>query len=110
MVLQPSDCRQYRFGLDLGHARGVPALQAAEGGRENLVRSARKRAGLYRLHDAGGIGMSGNDVADVLRRRTVAFTEFDGRLETTPLIRKLTRGRFALEDYRAFLINLRQQV
>ena len=54
--------------------------------------------------------MSGNDVADVLRRLTVVFTEFDGRLEGTPLIRKLTRGRFALEDYRAFLINLRHQV
>ena len=54
--------------------------------------------------------MSGNDVADVLRRLTVVFTEFDGRLDATPLIRKLTRGRFALEDYRAFLVNLRQQV
>jgi len=54
--------------------------------------------------------MSGNDVADVLRRLTVVFTEFDGRLGATPLIRKLTRGRFALEDYRAFLVNLRQQV
>jgi 3-oxoacyl-[acyl-carrier-protein] synthase-3 len=54
--------------------------------------------------------MSGNDVADVLRRLTIVFTEFDGRLETTPLIRKLTRGRFALTDYQAFLINLRQQV
>jgi len=54
--------------------------------------------------------MSGNDVADVLRRLTVVFTEFDGRLDATPLIRKLSRGRFALEDYRAFLVNLRQQV
>jgi len=54
--------------------------------------------------------MSGNDVADVLRRLTVVFTEFDGRLDSTPLIRKLTRRRFALEDYRAFLVNLRQQV
>jgi len=54
--------------------------------------------------------MSGNGVADVLRRLTVTFTEFDGRLDATPLIRKLTRGRFGLEDYRAFLANLRQQV
>ncbi len=49
-------------------------------------------------------------VSDVLRRLTVVFTEFEGRLEQTPLIRKLTRGRFTLEDYRAFLVNLRQQV
>lgn len=54
--------------------------------------------------------MSGCDVADVLRRLTVVFTGFEGRLEATPLIRKLTRGRFELDDYRAFLINLRQQV
>ena len=33
-------------------------------------------------------------VADVLRRLTVTFTEFEGRLEQTPLVRKLTRGRF----------------
>lgn len=49
-------------------------------------------------------------VSDVLRRLTVVFTEFEGRLEQTPLIRKLTRGRFSLEDYHAFLIGLRQQV
>jgi heme oxygenase-like protein len=49
-------------------------------------------------------------VGDVLRKLAVAWTEFEGRLEATPLIRKLTRGRFELDDYRAFLINLRQQV
>lgn len=46
----------------------------------------------------------------VLRKLTVAWTEFEGRLEATPLIRKLNRGHLTLEDYRAFLINLRQQV
>jgi hypothetical protein len=40
----------------------------------------------------------------------VVFTDFEQRLEETPLIRKLTRGRFELADYHAFLINLRQQV
>lgn len=49
-------------------------------------------------------------VSDILRQLTVVFTEFEGRLEQTPLIRKLTRGRFSLEDYHAFLIGLRQQV
>jgi 3-oxoacyl-[acyl-carrier-protein] synthase-3 len=48
--------------------------------------------------------------ADVLRRLSVVFTDFEGRLEQTPLIRKLTRGRFETADYRAFLIGLRQQV
>ena len=51
-----------------------------------------------------------SDVAETLRRLTIAFTEFEGRLEQTPLIRKLTRGRFELEDYQAFLVQLRQQV
>lgn len=49
-------------------------------------------------------------VSDVLRKLTVVFTEFEGRLEQTPLIRKLTRGRFELADYQAFLVQLRQQV
>jgi hypothetical protein len=45
-----------------------------------------------------------------LRKLAVAWADFEGRLEATPLIRKLTRGRFELADYKAFLINLRQQV
>jgi 3-oxoacyl-[acyl-carrier-protein] synthase-3 len=50
------------------------------------------------------------DVAAVLRRLAIVFTSFEGRLEAAPLIRKLTRGRFELADYRAFLVGLRQQV
>jgi len=49
-------------------------------------------------------------VSDVLRKLTIVFTEFEGRLEQTPLIRKLTLGRFELADYQAFLLQLRQQV
>jgi len=51
-----------------------------------------------------------SEVADVLRRLTVVFTDFEQRLEQTPLIRKLTRGRFELADYHGFLASLRQQV
>jgi hypothetical protein len=50
------------------------------------------------------------EVASVLRRLAIVWTSFEGRLEATPLIRKLTRGRFELADYHAFLIQLRQQV
>ncbi len=49
-------------------------------------------------------------VAETLRRLAIVFTGFEGRLEQTPLIRKLSRGRFELDDYRAFLVGLRQQV
>ena len=48
--------------------------------------------------------------ADVLRKLTVVFADFERRLEQTPVIRKLTRGRFTIEDYRAFLLQWRQQV
>jgi hypothetical protein len=51
-----------------------------------------------------------DSVSDVLRKLTIVFTGFEGRLEQTPLIRKLSRGRFELADYQAFLIQLRQQV
>ncbi|WP_337187698.1 iron-containing redox enzyme family protein [Phenylobacterium sp.] len=72
------------------------------------MRGARKRPGVRGLHAAGG--RMSDDVADVLRRLAVVFADFEGRLEATPLIRRLTRGRFTLDDYRAFLIGLRQQV
>jgi len=49
-------------------------------------------------------------VAEVMRKLTVVWTGFEARLEATPLIRRLTRGRFELEDYHAFLIQLHQQV
>ena len=55
-------------------------------------------------------GKTASEVSDVLRRLAVVFAEFEGRLEATPLIRRLTRGRFTVEDYRAFLMSLRQQV
>lgn len=54
--------------------------------------------------------MNNDAVADVLRKLTIVFTEFEGRLEQTPLIRKLSKGRFELADYQAFLIQIRQQV
>lgn len=49
-------------------------------------------------------------VADTLRRLAIVWAQFEARLEATPLIKKLTRGRFELGDYHAFLIQLRQQV
>lgn len=55
-------------------------------------------------------GENDSVVADTLRKLAVVFADFEQRLEATPLIRRLTRGRFELSDYHAFLINLRQQV
>jgi 3-oxoacyl-[acyl-carrier-protein] synthase-3 len=60
--------------------------------------------------DDGQSNAQNNAVADVLRKLAVVWTDFEGLLQATPLIRKLTRGRFELADYQAFLVNLRQQV
>jgi 3-oxoacyl-[acyl-carrier-protein] synthase-3 len=51
-----------------------------------------------------------NASAEVLRRLAVVWIGFEARLQATPLIRKLTRGRFELGHYHAFLVQLRQQV
>jgi 3-oxoacyl-[acyl-carrier-protein] synthase-3 len=48
--------------------------------------------------------------SDVLRKLTIVFTAFEQRLETVPLLRKLSRGKFTLGDYQALLVGLRQQV
>jgi len=49
-------------------------------------------------------------VQSVLRKLAIVWTEFEGDLESTALIRRLNRRQLRLEDYQAFLINLRQQV
>jgi 3-oxoacyl-[acyl-carrier-protein] synthase-3 len=49
-------------------------------------------------------------VTEVMRRLAVVWADFEARLEATPLIRKLTRGRFEQSDYHALLVQLRQQV
>jgi len=49
-------------------------------------------------------------ISQVLRKLALVWTDFEARLAATPLLRKLTRGRFDREEYRAFLVQLRQQV
>lgn len=49
-------------------------------------------------------------IQSTLRKLAIAWTEFEGRLEQTALIRKLNRGTLTLAEYRRFLLNLRQQV
>lgn len=61
---------------------------------------------------APSVAESGNEAraAVVLRKLAVVWADFESRLEATPLIQKLNRGRFSLADYQAFLVQLRQQV
>jgi 3-oxoacyl-[acyl-carrier-protein] synthase III len=45
-----------------------------------------------------------------LRELLVVWLEFERRLEKVPLIRRLEKGTFTLEDYKTLLVNLRAQV
>jgi 3-oxoacyl-[acyl-carrier-protein] synthase-3 len=60
--------------------------------------------------DVGADAALETELAGVLRKLAIVWTGFEARLEATPLIRRLTRGRFELADYHAFLVQLRQQV
>ncbi|HMV50577.1 MAG TPA: 3-oxoacyl-[acyl-carrier-protein] synthase III C-terminal domain-containing protein [Blastocatellia bacterium] len=44
------------------------------------------------------------------RQLTQVWVEFETRLNQVPIIDKMNRGKLRVEDYRALLINLRQQV
>lgn len=48
--------------------------------------------------------------ADLLRRLALVWLEFERKLRSVPIVRKLHRGEFTLEDYQALLRNLRPQV
>lgn len=48
--------------------------------------------------------------AELLRQLTLVWLDFERQLQTVPIIRKLNRGDFTIEDYQALLRNLRPQV
>ena len=48
--------------------------------------------------------------ADLLRRLMLVWLEFQRRLQSVPIVRRLHGGDFTLDDYRALLRNLRPQV
>ncbi|MFN7112735.1 MAG: iron-containing redox enzyme family protein [Alphaproteobacteria bacterium] len=50
------------------------------------------------------------DSEAVMRGLMIVWSDFDTAIETVPLIDKLRRGKFREEDYKALLINHRQQV
>jgi 3-oxoacyl-[acyl-carrier-protein] synthase-3 len=54
---------------------------------------------------------SNDPLAEALvRDLALVWFEFEDRLQRVPIVKKLYDGRFTLEDYRALLFNLRQQV
>jgi 3-oxoacyl-[acyl-carrier-protein] synthase-3 len=48
--------------------------------------------------------------ADLLRQLALVWLEFERKLRSVPIVRKLHRGEITLEDYKALLRNLRPQV
>ncbi len=48
--------------------------------------------------------------AKLLQQLTLVWLEFERKLRSVPIIRKLHRGEFTLKDYKALLRNLRPQV
>lgn len=49
-------------------------------------------------------------VERTMRGLAIAWTDFETRLERVPIVDRLNRGALRLEDYKALLRNLRQQV
>ena len=49
-------------------------------------------------------------VQSVLQDLLLVWSDFDTRLDCVPILDKLNRGKFRLDDYRLLLLNLRQQV
>jgi 3-oxoacyl-[acyl-carrier-protein] synthase-3 len=47
---------------------------------------------------------------ELIRELALVWFEFEDRLQRVPIVKKLYEGRFTVEDYRALLFNLRQQV
>jgi 3-oxoacyl-[acyl-carrier-protein] synthase III len=48
--------------------------------------------------------------ADLLRQLALVWLEFERKIRSVPIVRRLDRGEFDLDDYRALLRNLRPQV
>jgi len=77
---------------------------ARESAKRQVARSSAPEAALERQGP-------GEDLkASLVRQLTQVWTEFEADLNRVPLIEKLNRGKLRLEDYRALLLNLRQQV
>ncbi len=56
------------------------------------------------------LNTNNSTAAELLKELTSVWLEFDRRLHSVSIVRKLERGEFTLEDYKALLRNLRPQV
>jgi 3-oxoacyl-[acyl-carrier-protein] synthase-3 len=87
---------------------GYMLLKVVEGTK--APRARRERAAMPRT-EPPQLKSTDNALAQsLLRSLATVWFDFEERLRSVPLVAKLYEGRFTLEDYRALLFNLRQQV
>lgn len=65
---------------------------------------------MYECINAGGSCMTVKNKEYVMRHLVKTWTEFDNNLNVIPVIDKINRGKFRIEDYKLWLLNHRQQV
>jgi 3-oxoacyl-[acyl-carrier-protein] synthase-3 len=51
-----------------------------------------------------------NTTGEVLRNLLIVWADFEAKLNTVPILKKLQNNRFTIEDYKELLVNHRQQV
>jgi 3-oxoacyl-[acyl-carrier-protein] synthase III len=61
-------------------------------------------------HNPSPTTQSQTPAAYLMHHLALVWLEFERKLQSIPIIRKLNRGEFTIEDYQAFLTNLRPQV
>lgn len=62
------------------------------------------------LPDSAETASAETTSAVLLRQLMLTWLDFERQLQTVPIVRRLNRGEFSLEDYKALLRNLRPQV
>jgi 3-oxoacyl-[acyl-carrier-protein] synthase-3 len=88
---------------------GYMLLRVAEGTQSHLVPNI-ERPPIPRS-EPPKLNVPGNPLAQSLVRGLASvWFDFEDRLRRVPIVAKLYEGNFTLEDYRALLFNLRQQV
>ena len=74
----------------------------------------RKKKETIKVANTKNINIENNNKSNIgaklLQQLTLVWLEFERELHSVPLIRKLNRGEFTIEDYKALLRNLRPQV
>jgi 3-oxoacyl-[acyl-carrier-protein] synthase III len=89
---------------------GYMLLKAVEGERGHRALQAAAPASLPAT-EPPQLTTSGDPLGQSLVRGLASvWFEFEERLRRVPIVAKLYEGRFTMEDYRALLFNLRQQV